>query len=94
MLGDQQISAKQRQYAILALAKSKSIEDEKLIRQVLGDTTALDTVFKKGVLIKSQLRDVALATLIYRAGQDPSATSRKRGFMKSGNGITLVCPRL
>jgi hypothetical protein len=89
MLGDQQVSAKQRQYAILALAKSKSVEDEKLIRQVLGDTSALDTLFKKGVLIKSQLRDVALATLIYRAGQDP----REYGFVDlKPDPVTLYSP--
>lgn len=89
MLKDQKISAKHLQYAILALAKSKSVEDEKLIRQALGDTTELDTLFTKGVLIKSQLRDVALATVIYQAGHDP----REYGFVYlKPDPVTLYSP--
>jgi hypothetical protein len=71
MLADDRIPARQRQYALLALAKIMNPADEELIRKWLNDSSPLDTLFSRGVLIKSQLRDVALAATIYRAGEDP-----------------------
>lgn len=71
MLADKRIPATQRQYALLALAKMNNPADEKLIRTALQDSSPLDTLFSRGVVIKSQLRDVALAAMIYRAGEDP-----------------------
>ncbi|WP_145048317.1 hypothetical protein [Lignipirellula cremea] len=71
MLSDKRSPATQRQYALLALAKAKNPEDDELIRNALQDSSPLDTLFSRGVVIKSQLRDVALAATIYRAGEDP-----------------------
>jgi hypothetical protein len=76
MLADARIPATQRQYALLALAKTKNPEDEEWIQNALQDSSPLDTLFSRGAVIKSQLRDVALAATIYRAGQDP----RQFGF--------------
>ena len=76
MLADARIPATQRQYALLALAKTKHPEDEELIRNALQDASPLDTLFSRGAVIKCQLRDVALAATICRAGQDP----RQFGF--------------
>jgi hypothetical protein len=76
MLADDRIPAKQQQYALLALAKFKNPADEELIQKWLDDSSPLDTLFTRGVVIKSQLRDVALAATVYRAGQDP----RQFGF--------------
>jgi hypothetical protein len=71
MLADERIPATQRQYAVLALAKAQNPEDDELIRNALQDASPLDTLFSRGAVIKSQLRDVALAATIYRAGEDP-----------------------
>jgi hypothetical protein len=76
MLADQRIPAGQRQYALLALAKFKNPADDALLQQALNDSSPLDSLFTRGVVIKSQLRDVALAATIYRTGQDP----REFGF--------------
>lgn len=73
---DERISAAQRQYAVLALAKFNDPVDEELVQKWLNDSSPLDTLFTRGVVIKSQLGDVALAATIYRAGQDP----REFGF--------------
>jgi hypothetical protein len=72
MLADARIPVTQRQYALLALAKTKNPEDEGLIQNALQDSSPLDTLFSRGSVIKSQLRDVALAATIYRAGEDPA----------------------
>jgi hypothetical protein len=76
MLADDRIPAKQRQYALLVLAKFEHSADDELIQKWLDDSSPLDTLFTRGVVIKSQLCDVALAATIYRAGQDP----REFGF--------------
>lgn len=76
MLANQRIPAGQRQYALLALAKMQNPADDALIQKALDDASPLDTLFTRGVVIKSQLRDVALAATIHRAGQDP----REFGF--------------
>lgn len=73
MLADARIPATQRQYALLALAKMPNPADDALFQQALDDSTPLDTLFTRGGVIKSQLRDIALAATIYRAGQDPGA---------------------
>jgi hypothetical protein len=73
MLADERIPAGQRQYALLALAKKQNPADDALVQKALDDSTPLDTLFTRGVVIKSQLRDIALAAKIYRAGQDPRA---------------------
>jgi hypothetical protein len=72
ILSDRETPAKQRQYALLALASSNSPEDDKLINDALNDSSPLDILFTKGLVIKSQLRDVALAVRIARNGQDPA----------------------
>jgi hypothetical protein len=58
------------------LAKFKNPADEELIQKWRDDASPLETLFSRGGVIKSQLRDVALAATIYRAGQDP----REFGF--------------
>jgi hypothetical protein len=73
MLADERIPAGQRQYALLALAKFQNPADDEVIQKWLNDSSPLDTLFSRGAVIKSQLRDVALAATIYRAGQDPGA---------------------
>jgi hypothetical protein len=73
MLTDERISAGQRQYALLTLATFKNPADDEVIQKWLNDSSPLDTLFSRGAVIKSQLRDVALAATIYRAGQDPGA---------------------
>jgi len=76
MLINERIPAGQRQYALLALAKMQNPADDALLQKTLDDTSPVDMLFTRGVVLKSQLRDVALAATIYRAGQDP----REFGF--------------
>ncbi len=73
MLANERIPAGQRQYALLALAKFKNPADDEVIEKWLNDSSPLDTLFSRGTIVQSQLRDVALAATIYRAGQDPGA---------------------
>lgn len=63
--------ATERQYALLALAKWSDESDDRLIAAYLQDSTPLGSHLTRGVLVKSELRDVALAVIIYRTGQDP-----------------------
>lgn len=72
LLRDSATPAKQRQYALLALVRSNRPEDDKLIDDALHDSSTLDVLFTKGVVVRSQLRDVALAVQINRNGQDPA----------------------
>jgi len=72
LLREEKTPAKQRQYALLALANSNSPEDGKLIDEALNDSSSLDILFAAGLVIKSQLRDVALAVQINRNGQNPA----------------------
>jgi len=72
MLGDRRFSAKQRQYALLALATVNNPEDDTLIQGFLDDASPVDVYFSRGIVIKSQLRDIALATFIVRKGKDPA----------------------
>lgn len=72
MLEDQRFSSKQRQYALLALAKVNNPADDALIQKFIDDASPVDVYFSRGVLIKSQLRDIALAALIVRADKAPS----------------------
>jgi hypothetical protein len=71
MLRDNATPVKQRQYALLALAKSVNPEDEELIDKAINDSSSLDVLFTKGLVIESQLRDVALAVRIIRNGRNP-----------------------
>ena len=61
----------QKQFALLALAESKDLEDEVLIKSFLEDASPIDTYFSGGVVLKSEVRDVALAALVHRSGGDP-----------------------
>ncbi|VTR99830.1 hypothetical protein [Tuwongella immobilis] len=67
------LPAMKRQQALLQLARSRTKQDDELIRRYLTDATVCDTVFNKGVKSQVQLRDIALAASIYRAGKDPIA---------------------
>jgi len=71
LLRDSETPVKQRQYALLALANSDNPDDEKLIDEAINDSSSLDALFTKGLVIESQLRDVALAVRIARNGQNP-----------------------
>lgn len=72
LLRNQATPASQKQVALLALAKYRSPEDDLLVQEYLDDASPIDTYFSRGVVIKSQLRDIALAALIVRAGKDPA----------------------
>jgi hypothetical protein len=72
LLQDQAIPSNQKQFALLALANSGLPEDDILVQGFLNDASVIDTYFSRGKVIKSQLRDIALATLIVRAGKDPA----------------------
>jgi hypothetical protein len=72
MLRDEETPARERQYALLALATSDREEDQALIDGRLDDATTLDVLLVKGAVVTSQLRDVALAVGILRAGRDPA----------------------
>ncbi|HBJ38932.1 MAG TPA: hypothetical protein DDZ51_30130 [Planctomycetaceae bacterium] len=71
LLRDNQTPLKQRQYALLALVNSDNPDDEKLIDEAINDSSTLDSLFSKGLIIESQLRDVALAVRIVRNGRNP-----------------------
>lgn len=72
LLRNQATPASQKQFALLALAKDYLPEDDLLVQEFVDDASPIDTYFSRGVVIKSQLRDIALATLIVRAGKDPA----------------------
>lgn len=61
----------QKQYALIALAASGDSNDLDLIEQCLEDSTILDTYLTRGVVLRSELRDVALAVMVVRSGRDP-----------------------
>lgn len=71
LLKNRETPSKQKLYCLLALAKSRDRQDDVLIRGYLNDATEIDTYLTRGIVIKSQLRDIALVTLIARAGKDP-----------------------
>ncbi|MEZ6056432.1 MAG: hypothetical protein R3C01_06980 [Planctomycetaceae bacterium] len=72
LLRDSKTPAKQRQYALLTLTNTDNAEDDKLIDLALEDSSSLDMLFSNGILITSQLRDVALAVKIHRKGLNPA----------------------
>ncbi len=76
MLADERTPASERQYALLALARMRDPADDALLQQALDDSSPLDALYTQGVVIKSELRDIALAATIHRAGRDP----REFGF--------------
>ncbi|MEZ6141081.1 MAG: hypothetical protein R3B84_10970 [Zavarzinella sp.] len=65
------VSVLEKQDALLTVAKAKDKKDDTLIAALLNDDTICDTIFKKGIKTQVQLRDIALAATIYRAGKDP-----------------------
>jgi hypothetical protein len=71
LLRDVEVPPFEKQFALLALAESRDPGDEVLIQSYLEDATPIDTYFSGGVVLKSQLRDVALATLVHRFSGDP-----------------------
>ena len=71
LLKNQETPSNEKQISLLALAKSRDPQDDALITGYLKDTTEIDTYFTRGIVIKAQLRDIALAVLIARAGKDP-----------------------
>lgn len=73
ILRSDKATAKEKQYALLALLTTKEADDEKLIEEALGDSSSLDILLTEGQLVKSELRDVALAVQITRNGQSPGA---------------------
>jgi hypothetical protein len=66
-------AARERQDALLTVARAKDTRDDNLIRGFLTDDAVCDTLFRKGVKTQVRVRDVALAATIYRAGKDPGA---------------------
>lgn len=72
LLQNQATPARQKQIALLALAKYRFPEDDALVHGFIDDASPIDTYFSRGVVIKSQIRDSALASLIVRAGKDPA----------------------
>jgi hypothetical protein len=71
ILRDPETPRTEKQYALLALTKSVSAEDEALIASFLNDSSPIDTYFSGGEVLESQVRDVALAASIFRSGKDP-----------------------
>jgi hypothetical protein len=71
LLRNAETPAKERQYALLAMVDSQSLEDGELIAEAFDDSTSLDVLFTRGVVVQSQLRDIALAVEINRNGQNP-----------------------
>lgn len=65
------VPARERQYALLTVARALDKRDDELIRGFLTDDAVCDTLFSKGFRTQVRLRDVALAATIYRAGKDP-----------------------
>jgi hypothetical protein len=61
LLRNQTTPASQKLFALLALAKYRFPEDDVLVQELLDDASPIDTYFSRGVVIKSQLRDIALA---------------------------------
>jgi hypothetical protein len=72
LLVDPSVPPNQKQFALLALAKDAVAPDEDLIRTFLDDVSPLETYLSRGVVIQTQLRDVALVSLIARAGKAPA----------------------
>lgn len=72
LLRDPSVPPNQKQFALLALAKYGLAQDDDLIRTFLDDASPLETYLSRGVVIQTQLRDVALASLIARAGKAPA----------------------
>lgn len=83
LLATEEAPAAQKQYALLALVNSKNPIDLILIEESLDDPSPIDTYFTGGVVIKAQLRDVALAALIARSGKDPKEFGFK--FLKKSD---------
>ena len=66
-------STRDRQDALLTVARARDGRDDDLISGFLTDEAVCDTLFRKGVKTQVRVRDVALAATIYRAGKDPGA---------------------
>jgi hypothetical protein len=72
LLRNQATPAGQKQFALLTLAKYRFAEDDALVQEFVDNASPIDTFFSRGVVIKSQLRDIALASLIVRADKEPA----------------------
>lgn len=86
ILRDADALAESRQYALLALADSQEPADLALMSRYLEDPSPLGVYLDKEVVIKSELRDIALAVVIRRSGADP----REFGFRHLKPGATLA----
>jgi hypothetical protein len=67
-------------------AESTDSTDEALMSRFLDDASPLGVYLSRGVVIKSELRDVALAAIIRRSGADP----RQFGFQYVKPGATFL----
>jgi len=90
MLKDGAMPQHYRQYAILTIAKLGGKEDVEFLKPYLKDksvcTTHRVTKGKDKITYQTQIRDVALATMIHLSGQDP----KKFGFSRlQANSSTL-----
>ena len=86
VLEDDGSSPVTRQFAILVLADSAKPDDRVLLTRFLGDDSPLGVYLSEERLLKTELRDVALAALIRNAGEDP----RKFGFQGAKQGAGLA----
>jgi hypothetical protein len=86
ILLDEASTAESRQYALLALANSAEPADEALLLRFLDDDSPLGVYLSSGTVIKSELRDVALAAVIRYSGSDPRAF----GFRYLKAGVTFI----
>lgn len=85
ILCDADATAESRQYALLTLADSQDPADLALMSRYLEDPSPLGVYLAQETVIKSELRDIALAAVIHRSGADP----REFGFRYLKPGATL-----
>jgi hypothetical protein len=86
ILHDADATAESRQYALLTLADSRDPADLALMSRYLEDPSPLGVYLAQETVIKSELRDIALAAVIHRSGADP----REFGFRYLKPGATLT----
>lgn len=89
MLLDPGTKPADKQLPLLTLAKANRPEDEGLIVLAMNDSTVVDTRILGGRTIKTQLRDVAFACMILRAGGKPADLGFK--FARVGD-LTILSP--
>lgn len=86
VLGDDGSSADTQQYALLVLADSLEPSDRELLTRFLDDDSPLGVYLADTQIIKTELRDVALAAVIQSSGEDP----RRFGFRRAKQGAYLA----